>query len=249
MTRPEHQAGRLCRLLGSYGAVAIRLPAIAIKSLGTPFELRQRLGEHAHFDLVIFTSANAVRFGVALLHRGSRSTLAAIGRATARALNEAGYGVTAIPAEGSDSENLLFHPALAQLDGGRVLIVKGVGGRRFLQDQLASRGAQVVVAEVYARERARHSGEVIEQIAAQLAADEIQIITATSAEIAAGLIEMATPALRREFDRVHWLVPGERVADALRERGIGGAILRAETAEDQDLAAAILRWRSSTCIS
>jgi len=38
------------------------------------------------FDLVIFTSANAVRFGVALLESHPTVKLAAIGPATARAL-------------------------------------------------------------------------------------------------------------------------------------------------------------------
>jgi hypothetical protein len=44
---------------------------------------------------------------------------------------------------------------------------------------------------------------------------------------------------------VHWLVPGARVAGALRERGVTAPILQADTAEDQDLVAAIIRWRSS----
>ena len=64
-------------------------------------------------------------------------------------------------------------------------------------------------------------------------------------EIAAGLLDIATPALRRDFDRVRWLVPGDRVAAALRERGVSGPVLKASTAEDHDLLAAVVRWRAS----
>jgi hypothetical protein len=40
-------------------------------------------------------------------------------------------------------------------------------------------------------------------------------------------------------------VPGERVASGLREMGLRAPLLQAESAEDQDLVAALLRWRSS----
>jgi hypothetical protein len=56
---------------------------------------------------------------------------------------------------------------------------------------------------------------------------------------------MAGPALRREFERVHWLVPGARVAAGVRECGLSAPLLQAESAEDQDLVAALVRWRSS----
>ena len=52
------------------------------------------------------------------------------------------------------------------------------------------------------------------------------------------------PALRREFERAHWLVPGARVAAALRDLGLSAPQLLADSAEDQDLVAALLRWRA-----
>ncbi len=243
VTRPEQQAMRLCRLLESFGALAVRHPAIRIQAVGSAHELQQRLGKLDDFNLIIFTSTNAVRFGIALLDQRQRLTLAAIGRATARALNQAGYGVAVTPAEGFDSESLLSHPSLARVDGSRVLLVKGVGGREVLQDQLIRRGAQVIVAEVYERQRVSHSPATLEAVAARMAANEIHVITATSADIAASLLKIATPALRREFDHLHWLVPGPRVAGAVRALGVRAPILQADTAEDQDLASAILRWR------
>jgi uroporphyrinogen-III synthase len=245
VTRPEHQATPLCRLLESAGALALRLPVIDIRPAADLSGIRLEAGPIEAFDLVIFTSANAVRFGSALLDKGRDVMLAAIGPATARALGEAGYRVAVMPSGGFDSESLLLHPLLAHLAGRRVLLMKGMDGRDLLETRLTERGAQVVVADVYKRERASHSAATLEALEGEFAAGKIQVVTATSVELAAGLIDIATPALRRDFDHVHWLVPGDRVAAALRERGMSGPILRASTAEDQDLVAAVIRWRSS----
>ncbi|MDP8983884.1 MAG: uroporphyrinogen-III synthase [Pseudomonadota bacterium] len=245
VTRPEQQAASLCRLLQSQGALAVRLPAIDIKPVDNLTELGQRLGSPKEFDLIVFTSTNAVRFGLELLGRRRDLTLAAIGPATARALDQAGYRVAVTPAGGFDSESLLSHPMLGRLAGRRVLLVRGRHGRELLRDEMTLRGAQVTVADVYERERTQHSAATLEALQDRLAAGEIHIITATSVEIATSLLEMATPRLRQEFDRVHWLVPGGRVAGAIRGRAVTAPILQAATAEDQDLVSALVRWRSS----
>ena len=76
------------------------------------------------------------------------------------------------------------------------------------------------------------------------AAGAVHVVTATSLEIADSLLKLATPALRGEFERVHWLVPGERVAAGVRELGLSAPLVQAASAEDQDLVAALVRWRS-----
>ena len=245
VTRPEQQAAPLCRLFESEGAIVIRLAALEIKSVGDSRELMARLGPREAFDLVVFTSANAVRFGAQLLDRSRGLTIAAIGPATARALDETGLRASVTPTDGFDSENLLSRPELERASGRRILLIKGMGGRDLLREQLARRGAQVVVAEVYKREPANPKPEDLTMLEAKFAVGAIHVITATSVEIADCLLELAGSALRREFDRVHWLVPGIRVAAALRERGVTAPILQADSAADRDLVAAVKRWRSS----
>jgi uroporphyrinogen-III synthase len=71
------------------------------------------------------------------------------------------------------------------------------------------------------------------------------VITATSLEIASNLLDIATPELRREFESVHWLVPGGRVAAGVRERGLTAPLVQADSAEDHDLVAALVRWRNT----
>ena len=246
VTRPEQQATPLCRLLETQGASTLRVTVIEIKGTGDRRALAAHLGALADFDLVIFTSANAVRFGASLLDQQRDLTLAAIGPATARALNQAGYRVAVQPSGNFDSENLLNHPRLEHMAGHRVLIIKGSNGRALLERELARRGAQVVTADVYRRVPATPSDTVLAALLESFNMGAVQVITATSLEIAAHLLDMATPALRREFERVHWLLPGDRIAADVRARGLSAPILRADSAQDHDFVAALMRWRSST---
>ena len=246
VTRPEQQAMPLCRLLENQGASTLRLPAIEIKAMAEGRrETAVRLGALEDFDVIIFTSSNAVRFGAALLDQKRDLTLAAMGPATARALNQAGYRVAVQPPQAFDSESLLRHPMLERPAGRRILIVKGADGRAFLEQELAQRGAQVMTADVYQRVPAVPSQAVLAVLLDRFTAGAVQVVTATSVDIARSLLGMASPALRGEFERVHWLVPGARVAAGVRECGLSAPLLQAESAEDQDLVAALVRWRSS----
>ena len=126
------------------------------------------------------------------------------------------------------------------------MIIKGSNGRPFLEAELTRRGAQVVTADVYRRVPADPSRAALAALLDSFAAGAVHVITATSLEIADSLLKLATPALRGEFERVHWLVPGERVAAGVRELGLSAQLVQAESAEDQDLVAALVRWRSRT---
>ncbi|HXA34982.1 MAG TPA: uroporphyrinogen-III synthase [Steroidobacteraceae bacterium] len=245
VTRPEQQAMPLCRLLEMHGASTLRLPAVEISAIGNRRETAAQLGALDAFDVIIFTSANAVRFGASLLDQKRDLTLAAIGPATARALNQAGYRVAVQPPAVFESEGLLEHPRLEHPAGRRILIIKGSSGRPFLEEELTRRGAQVVTADVYQRAPATPGPAVLAALLESFVAGAVQVITATSLEIAGNLLAIATPELRVEFERVHWLVPGERIAAGVRERGLAAPLLQAESADDHDLVAALVRWRES----
>lgn len=235
----------LCRLLAAQGAASFQFPAIDVQPLGARRELAARLGNLERFDWIIFVSANAVRFGAHLLDQKRDLHLAAVGPATTRALNQAGYRVEMVPAEGFDSEGLLADSRLQNLEGRHVLLVKGSGGREQLAKSLGERGAIVELAPVYERVPAAPSATELAELERHFAADSIQVITATSAEIGASLLRLATPRLREDFERAHWLVPSTRVAESLAQLGLRAPLIEAASAEDQDLVAALVRWRSS----
>jgi uroporphyrinogen-III synthase len=235
----------LCRLLEAQGAVTLRLPAMDIKPLKGGRELTERLGKLESFDVIVFTSANAVRFGASLLGQKRDLNLAAIGPATARALNQAGYRVAIQPLESFDSEGLLAHPQMLHVSGHRILMIKGMDGRQLLQQELERRGASVVNADVYERSPTAPSAAALTAVHEGFAAGELQVISATSLEAVRNLLGVAGPELRRQFARAHWLVPGERIAAGLRELGMDAPLVQAQSAEDHDLVAALIRWRSS----
>ena len=242
VTRPQTQSVALCRLLEAHGATTFALPAIAIDAVAVSSELARRIGATDAFDLVVFTSANAVRHGAALLRSGRARTIAAIGPATRRALELAGFPVAITPRGGVDSEHLLAEPALQDLAGRRVLLVKGVGGRDLLARELLARGARVELAEVYRRSPASPDPGRLRSLEARIDAGALQVVTATSLEVASALITISTPGLRAALQRLHWLVPAGRVANALESLGIQGPRIEAASPEDPALLDALLRW-------
>jgi uroporphyrinogen-III synthase len=241
VTRPEQQATPLCRLLEAQGAATLRLPAIEIRPCGDEYTSKTRVGALDALDLVVFTSANAVRFGSALLEQRRDLTLAAIGPATARALQQSGYEVAVQPELGFDSEALLLHPQLAQISGQRILLIKGSNGRPLLEQEFVRRGAQVVSVDVYERTPAQPSVADLARVRADIESARLHVVTATSLDIGSRLLDMLP---RAELHKLHWLVPGDRVAAALRRRGLQAPLLTAASADDQDLVTALLRWRS-----
>ena len=116
----------------------------------------------------------------------SRPPLGAVGRATAAALTEQGLPPDLVPDRGFDSEALLALPALTQVTGRRVLIVRGEGGRPLLGDTLRSRGAEVSFAEVY--RRAQPDVDVSTELSAWR--DRLAFVTVTSDEVLQNLLQL-----------------------------------------------------------
>jgi uroporphyrinogen-III synthase len=229
-------------LLEAEGARTWKYPALEVREDGNSRERIAAIGRTVPPDLVVFTSANAVRFGVEVLRDWPSSQTAAIGPATARALNRAGYRVAIVPDAGYDSESLLGDPRVQHVTGKRILLVKGAGGRDKVAIELQRRGATVDELSVYVRVAPAPSVRALGQLADLLGADALQAVTVTSLELADSLMRMVSPELRPALDQLVWLVPGERVATGLAARGVTAKTLCAASAEDHDLVAALVAW-------
>lgn len=117
----------------------------------------------------------------------------AVGQGTAAVLRDAGYEVTA-PGLEMTSEGLLDMPELSILGGENIVIFRGEGGRRVMDQAFTQRGARVTSCLLYRREpdpthRAAllqaildgafdsvviHSGELLSNMAALLPSDALQ---------------------------------------------------------------------------
>lgn len=162
VTRPVAQAGALCRAIEERGGRAFRFPVQEIAPVTDPAVFAAAAARLDEFDIAFFVSPNAVEHGLAGLRGapGSRpwpATLkvAAVGRASARALTARGFGETAmiVPENGFDSEAVLALPAFAPeaVRGRAILILRGGGGRELLGETLAARGARVEYLSCYQR--------------------------------------------------------------------------------------------------
>ena len=230
VTRPAAQAARFAALATASGAQPLLFPTIAIDPVILDAAARERLAPD-RYHWTLYTSANAVEHSLSQLPRPQKTRVACVGKGTARALEEHGIRVSALPAASADSEGLLALDCFADLGGQRVLILKGRGGRALLREELARRGADVTLGDVYERRRAQPDPAAFEALRGACAGGRA-VVAATSAEVLAGLLEMAPddrcPALRD----VPLVVPGERVAASARELGWRGRVVAAASAED-----------------
>lgn len=242
VTRPKAQAEGLCRLIEAAGGRAIRMPAITIAPAADLERARQLLA--LTWDLVIYISRNAVEHSRPLLPDGRLPTepqIAAVGRATAAALAAAGREPDLVPTERFDSESLLALPALRELRGARVLIVRGTGGRAILGDALIERGAELAYAEVY-----RRTLPIIDS--APLVArwrQDVQLATATSGEVLDNLLTLVGPNGRKLLLATPLVVVSERTAVAARRMGFSRVQL-AECATDAAIVVALCHLIQTT---
>ena len=239
VTRPERQARHFIDLATRAGATCLALPAIAIDPVTLDPTARALLAPDAH-DWTIYTSSNAVEASLAQLPRPVRCKVAAVGRATAQALEAHGITVQALPAGRSDSEGLLAHPAFANVHGQRMLILRGAGGRDLLREQLQLRGATVRVGELYRRRPVVAPPGALDALDEALRSGGGSLVVAvTSVDVLDGLLNLVTPELAARLRTATVLLPGERVAAAARARLWTGAIVVAGSAEDAAMLAAL----------
>jgi len=238
VTRPRAQSAGFATLVAEAGGTPLLFPVLEIEPIELDPVSRTRFAPDAH-DWTVYTSANAVYHSLQQLPRPDRSKIAAIGRATARALEDHGLLVHAVPAGTSESEGLLALAAFQDPAGRRILIVKGEGGRTLLREELARRGAEVFTVEVYRRVRGRPDAATLEELA-RASGQRRMAVAATSTETLEALLGIApesrVPRLRDSL----LLVPGARVAAAARDHGWRGPVVVAASAEDSTMAAALI---------
>ncbi|MDP8566294.1 uroporphyrinogen-III synthase [Methylophilus aquaticus] len=194
VTRPPEQATRLTAAIASAGGAVISFPLLDIQALPDLSDFHQAITPLSQFDWAIFISSNAVQHGMPLLQQaGLPATLqfAAIGPTTAASLRSFGIAQVLTPQDRFDSEALLALEAFQAMQGQRVLIVRGVGGREVLADTLKQRGAEVVFGECYRRVNPQSNAQVLAQAYNQ---GQLHGIVVTSSEALRFLLDLAQDA-------------------------------------------------------
>jgi uroporphyrinogen-III synthase len=212
VTRPRELAQGLAALIAGAGGEPVPYPAIEIHDPENPAAAKALLARAARFDLAVFVSPSAVRKAFVLHAAPWPARIAAVGEGTRRALEALGVRGVIAPAQRADSEALLALAELQQVRGQHVLMVRGAGGREFLGQALAERGARVEYAECYRRSRPQ----------AAPPAGELHGACVTSGEALENLVALAG---RERLRALPVFVPHERIVRRARELGLEAPVL------------------------
>lgn len=222
---PLRRQARACGA-GVFACSPLRLQAVASPGLGAALACPR----------VVFTSPAAVRFAVQAhgrLGTGAGQDWLAVGAGTARALQHAGVDTVLSPTR-MQAEGLLDLPALTAVAGLDVGLVTAPGGRGLIEAVLRDRGARVVRADVYRRERVdirRSRFAALQRLATPC------VLLVTSGEALAAFLDQVPAALALRLAAGPVVVSSERLEVLVREAGFA-RVSRAASAQPADLLAA-----------
>jgi uroporphyrinogen-III synthase len=221
VTRPPEQAHALENALSALGADVMGVPGLVILPAVDDWAIKQQFQDLDCYQHLIFTSVNAVQFGMQWIDRywpqwpvGVHCY--SVGPGTASALT--GHGVHSQLPQQFSSEGLLALPALQNIKDQRVLIVKGQGGRTLLKETLQERNAQVDCAEVYSRACPEPEPGAVTQLEVWLAENNPIVLLLSSVEVLENLkIQLASSW--NNLKKAFVLVISERIAQRVRLEG------------------------------
>ncbi len=199
VTRPGEQAHELRELLTALGAEVLEQPGITVSDPLDWSSVDAALGHVASYDWLVFSSSNGVK---RLLDRflsrgGSLAQLAgmkfaAIGPGTAAELARYGLAADVVPIEYRAES--LADALCPQAAGKRFLLARASRGRQVLPERLIAAGGIVEQVVVYLTLDVETADP---QVAAALAAGQVDWVTVTSSAIARAIVGLFGPELRK----------------------------------------------------
>ena len=207
VTRPDQQADELAQLIESHGGKAFRFPTIKIVPRDTA-AVNTCAAALPDPDIAIFVSSNAVRHGLVFAEAAS---IAAVGPATAAAIEAAGRSVDIRPEAGFDSEHLLGEAEFEQISNAAIRIIRGQDGRELLATTLRGRGATVDYLAVYDRLMPEYGTARIDEYASRWQSGDIDVVTAMSVAALENLIALTPDSCMTLLARTPLVTPASRV--------------------------------------
>jgi len=207
VTRPRLQAHDLIDAIRAHSGSAIEFPVIEIapRDQNAVAADANKLPDP---DIAIFVSSNAVNHG---LDYSASAQTAVVGPATAATMESAGGSVDIFAADGYDSEHLLAHAEMQNVDNKHIRILRGVGGRELLADTLRERGAIVDYLEVYERLVPGYQAAQLTELEQQWRAGAVNIVTVMSVESLVNLVSLLPEWCVSELGNTPLVTPARRV--------------------------------------
>ncbi len=217
-------------LQAACGQAVRALPLLAVDGPEDPAAVRQAGAalQAGQYQAVVFVSPNAVAQFLALAAAGGLRWPAGVwaaapGPGTLQALVDAGVPPDACiapdpQAASFDSESLWARMGLLPWRGARVLVVRGVGGRDWLAEQLGQAGATVQFLSAYKRVPPQWGAEQMQWHAQALAQPQRHLWLFSSSEAIEQLLSRSPQANWREAQA---LASHPRIAQQAQHAGFG----------------------------
>lgn len=237
VTRPAHQSLGLMNKVRVAGWQPTCVPAMTIEPLMLEPTDKQKILDLDRYDIVICVSANAAELAMEWVSQywpqmPVGQTWFAVGPASAEVLSS-WHLQPRYPAQGDDSEGLLALPELQAVEGQRVLIARGKGGRETLAKTLRVRGATVDYLELYERSLPEASRLPLQAWLQGISnhPDQLHIVAVSSGDGLRNLIRLAGDQAA-QLQRVPLVVVSERLAEFAREQGFSAPWVARSAADD-----------------
>jgi len=227
VTRARHQAGQLSDRLRVLGAEIVEIPAIEIvppeSYANLDCALRNLSQSPSYYGWLIVTSGNGVQalagrmreLGIGAADFAG-AKIAAVGSATARALEAAGLAVMLTPKE-YVAESLV-EVLGDHVRGQRVLLVRAAIARDVIPDELRARGATVDVVDAYRTEVPEESVTAVRTIFGANGG-EVAAATLTSPSTVTNLLKLLSEAGIGRPKAMKAVSIGPVTSKTLRENG------------------------------
>lgn len=222
IVRKQRPDDALIERLKRRGAQPLEIP---VMRMGPPDPTHQAAAEQVFQQLEDYTMAAFISPYVAELvltelarrHLTLPSTChcLAVGQGTAAVLREAGYDVTA-PGLDMTSEGLLEMPGLSNLSGENIVIFRGEGGRRVMDQAFTGRGARITSCLLYRREPDPARRDDLLQAIQKNAFDAVVL---HSGELLDNMAVLLPDDAMQQVLKYPLVVPHARVADKARALG------------------------------
>ena len=240
VTRAADQAEDLVGALAARGAEVIACPVLSVEPLSAA-HLVPLLDRLADYAWVVFTSGNGVRGLLTQLagrsldaHALGAARIACVGSTTAAALATGGLRVDFVPTDFRAEAMLREFLAAHDVNGARLLRVRGGRASTEVEDALREAGAEVDVLDTYRTVPAEPSPDVRADILAR-GADAVTFASGSAVDgferavpehglHTQALAACIGPVTARAAERAGWeriVAPPESTADALMDALVG----------------------------
>ncbi len=232
VTRAREQASDFRKALEEQGARCVEFPTIAVVPPPSWDPLDSAVASLDHYDWLVFTSVNGVRFFMERLWESGRDVralaglrLAAIGPKTAESLERWGLRLDVVPEE-YRAESLLEALGKEAVRGLRFLLPRAVEARDVLPQTLRQWGADVDVVPAYATVPANQGAD---EVAAMLERGEIHVVTFTASSTVRFFVQaLAHRDVGKLLEKTVVACIGPITADTARSLGIHPTVVAEE---------------------